>query len=134
MKKKPKWYHWTLLALCATGMLTMGILSVTEVQYRWEWYLVDDVVLWLLGCGFITFSLGLILRRRWAFVGAMLCLGGSILEAVIMHYIVTSSLTFSPVMTTLILLFFGVPLVMLAWLQVVFVQRKTESAPRELTE
>lgn len=134
MNKQPRWYHWTLLALCSAGMLTIGILNVTGgASPSSRFYVLDDVVVRLLGVGFMVFSLAVFLRRRWAFLGAIWCLSLSILEILVTYDLGASApaLTAFMLLATLvcIVIFFGIPIALLAWLKTVFVNRGTEPAP-----
>ena len=130
--RNPRWYHWTLLALFAVDVLTMGILNVEGgAAESTRLYAIDDVLVRLLGVGLILFSLGLPLRRNWAFVGSICFLALSILEFMLTYdFGASSSLDNTIVLATLVVLF-GVPIALLAWLRTVFV-RKEESQNKPL--
>jgi hypothetical protein len=85
MKKQTRWYHWTLLSLSATAILTMGILNVSELRYHpnHDWRMADNLINVLLGCGCVLFSAFLLARRNWAFVGAICVLCLQIVEVTI---------------------------------------------------
>lgn len=135
MKKQTRWYHWTVLSLTATAILTMGILNVSELRYHpnHDWRMADNLIGVLLGCGCVLFSAFLLARRNWAFVGAICVLCLQIVEVTIpdlfrslfvLHKAPLVMLSFT--VTLVATMLYGLPILILVRLRKLFCDEAPE--------
>ena len=138
VKKNPKWYHWAILGVCALWMLAMGIMNIAwGASPSSRFYVIDDVVVRILGVGLVMTSLSLFFRQNWAFIGAISILAISILEIVVTDHIDAETLFDLLIMLSVMkegmTLFFLLPIGLLMWLRIEFVARRTEQEDRPLS-
>ena len=126
-KQNPKRYRWMLLTVCALWLLTIGILNlISGASPSSRFYAIDDVVVRLLGGVSILFSLGLFLRRKWAFVGSLCCLALEVLEVVLTWNLKVFSTSHNIGILVGVVIFYGVPVALLVRLRMASMRSKTE--------
>lgn len=103
----------------------MGILDVAwGASSDSRFYAVDDIVVRVLGALLILFSLGLLLRRNWAFMGSIAVLALFLPELLLTHNFAATSIVGMVVMVAMVLVFLGAPIALLTWLRRVVLPEK----------
>ena len=123
-KRNPKWYHWAALVVCGIWTCTIGLMDIIDGPVPSSPpNVIDDLMVRGLGAGLLLFGLGLFFRRNFAFIGSVFFLALSVL-----HIIVTfdpeeysdlglSATTMIGINLAALLIFFGIPIALLTWLQ-----------------
>lgn len=116
--RESRWYHSLILIVCVIGTVIMGFLDLLGgASPDGRFYAVDDVVVRALGLALILLSVGILLRRRWAFSGGIATLALCGLEVVVTYHWEAATTISLVVTTAMIVVFLGVPVAILTWLR-----------------
>ncbi len=119
----PKWYHWISLVVCVLFALGEGILDVIWGAGSGPFHKIDDIAVRFIGAGLVAFGLLIFMRKSWTFWGLISFFLLSILEVQMTCHFTSHGLErlFEILFIRVALcVFFGVPIVLLIWLQRVF--------------
>jgi hypothetical protein len=118
---KAKWYHWTGLGLCSVVMLLLGLEAVIQgATPDSRFFAIDNVVVHVIGVGFVACALILPMRRRFAFAASMWLVGLSLAENLLTFRFETVSFTDALATLASIVMVLGGVLLLLVDLRSVF--------------
>ena len=121
---KPRFYHWILLILCVLFAAIEGVFDVIGgADPSSRAYEVDNIIVRFLGLGLVIFAALIFTRKHWAFIGIIIFFIMSSLEVVVTYQFASPAGHRMPeflILAANLLIFFGIPTVLLAWLKRVF--------------